>query len=77
MKKLKRILNLIYVFFVGFDYAMRFKTDPNSYYSWSGTPKQNKAYRLGIKSANSYKSYRQELFALVLIVFGAILLITM
>lgn len=77
MKKLKRILNLIYVFFVGFDYAIRYKTDSKSYYSWSGSTKQNKAYRAGIKYANIYKSYRLELFALILIIFGVILLITM
>lgn len=77
MNKIKAFFNLIYVFLVGFDYAIRFKTDPESYYSWSGSRKQNKFYRLGIKTANVYKSYRLELFALVLIVFGVIMLITM
>lgn len=77
MKKIKRLYNLIVIFFIGFDYSIRHTINPDNHYSWSASRTENKVYRSGIKIGSTYKYYKAEFIALLLIAFCIILIMTM
>ena len=65
----------IKAFFCGFDYAVKhYKTiEDKHFFTYFGDSQRSPIYRNGIKTARKYMQYRNEILALIVLIFTTLL----